>query len=417
MIQIVFIQYQQVKEPRKNKILSHNSLLDETKDDENNNSSNNDDNPSNDEDNNNQKNENENENNDEYHNLSTHSSFKDKHVRRPMNSFMLFSQEQRAKIHLANPNRDNRNVSKILGEKWYSLSPHEQEQYRIKAKQLRNEHLKQNPSFKWTNQLNKFNHSFIQNDFKDEQEQCRRSARLQSQSNQEKNISPYCDRLQAFAQVIHILHFQIKYFLFLQICTNMPKLTEESTQCFTPITKPSSDNNTSTLTNVITPVPIHGNSTPTSTINNSNNEMETNSNGIFQYRQTAFRVHSSLCSNEDEIKNDSLSNSPQLKTETKLSENETCRTIVSMLINQRKTNLGLEQQLKHLQSSSTTTKATTSQSPTIINSSLESNSNLNQSLTIKRFSLDEHQQRNFTFQNSQYHFLSKTNNKNSFSIK
>jgi len=44
----------------------------------------------------------------------------------------------------------------------------------------------------------------------------------------------------------------------------MPKLTEESTQCFTPITKPSSDN-TSSSTNVITPVPIHGNSTPTST--------------------------------------------------------------------------------------------------------------------------------------------------------
>jgi hypothetical protein len=357
----------------------HSISTDETKDDENNNSSNNDENPSNDDSNsnsnNNQKNENENENTDEYQN---HLLFKDKHIRRPMNSFMLFSQEQRAKIHLANPNRDNRNVSKILGEKWYSLSPHEQEQYRIKAKQLRNEHLKQNPSFKWTNQLNK---TFIQNDLKDEQEQCRRSARLQSQSNQEKNISPYCDRLQAFAQ----------------ICTSMPKLTE---QCFTPITKPSSDN-TSTLTNLITPVPIHGNSTPTINKQPSEiNEMETNSNGIFQYRNTAFRVHSSLCSNEDEIKCDSLSNSPHLKSESKYTENETCRTIVSMLINQRKTNLSLEQQLKHLQSS-TNKIATTSQSPTIIHSTLESK-NLNQSLTIKRFSLDEHQQRYF---NSQHHFL------------
>ncbi|CAF3039988.1 unnamed protein product, partial [Rotaria sp. Silwood2] len=42
----------------------------------------------------------------------------------------------------------------------------------------------------------------------------------------------------------------------------------------------------------------------------------------------------------------SLSKSP-----SRLSDNETCRTIVSMLINQRKTNLDLEQQLKHLQSS------------------------------------------------------------------
>ena len=139
---------------------------------------------------------------------------KEKHVRRPMNSFMLFSQEQRAKIHLANPNRDNRNVSKILGEKWYSLSPHEQEQYKIRAKQLRHEHFKQNPLFKWTNPLSKPTTTTTTTMVarlspttknKDEQEQCRRSARLQSQSNQEKNLSPLCDRLQAFAQVCSCL--------------------------------------------------------------------------------------------------------------------------------------------------------------------------------------------------------------------
>jgi hypothetical protein len=177
-------------------------LLDETKDDENNNSSNHDDDPSNDEDSN--ENENSSYHNDDYptSTIRSSSSLKDKHVRRPMNSFMLFSQEQRAKIHLANPNRDNRNVSKILGEKWYSLSANEQDQYRIRAKQLRNEHSKQNPSFKWTNQPTKLNNSNHLISNKDEQEQCRRSARLQSQSNQDKNISPYCDRLQAFAQVL-----------------------------------------------------------------------------------------------------------------------------------------------------------------------------------------------------------------------
>ena len=128
---------------------------------------------------------------------------KEKHVRRPMNSFMLFSQEQRAKIHLANPNRDNRNVSKILGEKWYSLSAQEQEQYKIRAKELRHQHFKENPLFKWTNPLSKGSTPQLSppTKNKDEQEQCRRSARLQSQSNQEKNLSPLCDRLQAFAQV------------------------------------------------------------------------------------------------------------------------------------------------------------------------------------------------------------------------
>jgi len=55
----------------------------------------------------------------------------------------------------------------------------------------------------------------------------------------------------------------------------MPKLTEESTQCFTPITKPLSDN-TLNSTNLITPVPIHGNSTPTSTINQNQTDLNTN---------------------------------------------------------------------------------------------------------------------------------------------
>jgi hypothetical protein len=60
----------------------------------------------------------------------------------------------------------------------------------------------------------------------------------------------------------------------------MPKLTEESTQRFSPISKPSSDN-TSTLTNLITPVPIHGNSTPTSTINKNQTDFNTNNGKLF----------------------------------------------------------------------------------------------------------------------------------------
>ncbi|CAF1408489.1 unnamed protein product [Rotaria magnacalcarata] len=400
----------------------------QTQDDENNNSSNPDENPMNEDNSNGNSNSNSNNNKNDNENKSSYngdyqslrnvslSPSKEKHIRRPMNSFMLFSQEQRGKIHLANPNRDNRNVSKILGEKWYSLSAQEQEQYRIRAKQLRYEHSKQNPSFKWTNQLNNLDNQI---NLKDEQEQCRRSARLQSQSNQDKNTSPSCDRLQAFAQ----------------ICTNMPKLTEESTQRFSPITKPSTDNN-ATLTNLIAPVPIHGNSTPTLIVNqnssefNTNviysNEMDTSQNGIFQYRNTAFRVHPSCNSNDDERKSHSLSSSPNLKTENSssiLTENDKYRTIVSMLINQRKTNLSLEQQLKYLQSTTNhITKATASQSPPTTYSALstESNSNhnlindfsdrlnSNRSFAIKPFSIDEHQQRNFIFNNSQNHFITRS---------
>jgi hypothetical protein len=94
---------------------------------------------------------------------------------------MLFSQEERGKIHLENPHRDNRNVSKILGEKWYSLSSDQQEEYKIRAKQL--------------NDLNK--------------DQLRRSVRLQSNNKITTAAAsppppPPPDPLQAFAQVFKI---------------------------------------------------------------------------------------------------------------------------------------------------------------------------------------------------------------------
>ncbi|CAF0756888.1 unnamed protein product [Didymodactylos carnosus] len=72
------------------------------------------------------------------------------HIRRPMNSFMLFSKEQRPLIHSEQPNRDNRTVSKILGEKWYALTKKDRDKYDLLAKSLRQEHSKQNPNYKWS---------------------------------------------------------------------------------------------------------------------------------------------------------------------------------------------------------------------------------------------------------------------------
>uniref|UniRef100_A0A914W1L4 HMG box domain-containing protein n=1 Tax=Plectus sambesii TaxID=2011161 RepID=A0A914W1L4_9BILA len=40
------------------------------------------------------------------------------HIRRPMNAFMIFSKRHRPLVHEKFPNRDNRTVSKILGEWW-----------------------------------------------------------------------------------------------------------------------------------------------------------------------------------------------------------------------------------------------------------------------------------------------------------
>jgi hypothetical protein len=75
--------------------------------------------------------------------------------------------------------------------------------------------------------------------------------------------------------------------------------------------------------------------------------METSNNVLLESDKSSPVIDSYSHSNEH-----SLSNSP-----SPLSETETYRTIFSLLINQRKANLDLEQQLKHLQSSSSSNKS------------------------------------------------------------
>ena len=77
------------------------------------------------------------------------------HVRRPMNAFMIFSQQQRPLIHQQYPNCDNRAVSKMLGERWYSLSPLAKTSFHKLASQLKQDHFKANPDWKWRNRLEK----------------------------------------------------------------------------------------------------------------------------------------------------------------------------------------------------------------------------------------------------------------------
>ena len=65
-----------------------------------------------------------------------------------MNAFMIFSQRQRPLIHQQYPNCDNRAVSKMLGERWYSLSATEKNDYHKIASQLKQDHFKANPSWR-----------------------------------------------------------------------------------------------------------------------------------------------------------------------------------------------------------------------------------------------------------------------------
>ena len=77
------------------------------------------------------------------------------YVRRPMNAFMIFSQRERPLIHQQYPNCDNRAVSKMLGERWYSLSQIAKNDFHKLATQLKQDHFKANPDWKWRNKLEK----------------------------------------------------------------------------------------------------------------------------------------------------------------------------------------------------------------------------------------------------------------------
>ncbi|XP_076333245.1 protein capicua homolog [Tachypleus tridentatus] len=71
------------------------------------------------------------------------------HIRRPMNAFMIFSKRHRTRVHQLHPNQDNRTVSKILGEWWYSLGQEEKQQYQNLAFEVKEAHFKAHPEWKW----------------------------------------------------------------------------------------------------------------------------------------------------------------------------------------------------------------------------------------------------------------------------
>lgn len=73
----------------------------------------------------------------------------DGHIKRPSNSFILFSRKYRPLVHQRHPNSDNRTVSKILGQWWYNLDQSEKDKYRSEAFQQKEDHFKKHPEWKW----------------------------------------------------------------------------------------------------------------------------------------------------------------------------------------------------------------------------------------------------------------------------
>lgn len=71
------------------------------------------------------------------------------HIKRPSNSFILFSRKYRPLVHQQYPNSDNRTVSKILGQWWYNLDQSEKDKYKTEAFQQKEDHFKKHPEWKW----------------------------------------------------------------------------------------------------------------------------------------------------------------------------------------------------------------------------------------------------------------------------
>uniref|UniRef100_A0A0K0EBD4 Sex-determining region Y protein n=1 Tax=Strongyloides stercoralis TaxID=6248 RepID=A0A0K0EBD4_STRER len=76
-------------------------------------------------------------------------------IRRPMNAFMLWSKKQRSTTAALNPGILNSDLSRILGVQWKELPEKEKQKYIIEAEQIREEHYRKYPDFKYSKDSNK----------------------------------------------------------------------------------------------------------------------------------------------------------------------------------------------------------------------------------------------------------------------
>lgn len=74
---------------------------------------------------------------------------KQKRVPRPMNSFMIFAKTARKQLQTDNPTLDNKDISKLLGDQWKSLSETDRAKYAEEAKLLAEQHKIDNPEWKF----------------------------------------------------------------------------------------------------------------------------------------------------------------------------------------------------------------------------------------------------------------------------
>lgn len=73
----------------------------------------------------------------------------DKHIKRPMNAYMVWSRKERRRIAEECPRMLNSEISKRLGTEWNLLPVEKKKPYIDEAKRLRMEHKKEHPEYKY----------------------------------------------------------------------------------------------------------------------------------------------------------------------------------------------------------------------------------------------------------------------------
>lgn len=73
----------------------------------------------------------------------------DIHIKRPLNSFMVWAKERRRQMNRDNPKMRNAEISKILGEEWRQLSEDVKKPFVEEAIRLRRQHKIDHPNYRY----------------------------------------------------------------------------------------------------------------------------------------------------------------------------------------------------------------------------------------------------------------------------
>ena len=71
------------------------------------------------------------------------------YIKRPMNSFMLWSKSERKRLAQENPEKDNSEVSTMLGHKWKEMSAQDKQPFVVQATKLKEHHRRTFPAYRY----------------------------------------------------------------------------------------------------------------------------------------------------------------------------------------------------------------------------------------------------------------------------